>query len=191
MLYTRAGDKGTTKTFACDQRISKSSAVAEALGSLDEVNSFLGLCKVRSEALSYKLKAVSFPKIVHGIQQNLFIVQAELAGSPKKIEKKKVKEVEAFVDAAEKELPPIKTFFISGGTELASFFDVSRTLARRAERRVVAVSESFNMPLDKEGKQKIGPETLAYLNRLSSLLYALARLSNHFGGIKEQPPNYK
>jgi len=183
MLYTRAGDKGTTKTFGCDQRISKSSAVAEALGSLDEVNSFLGLCKVSPQSKNYKLKTENFPDIVHKVQQNLFIVQAELAGSPKRIQSAKVKEVEILVDAAEKALPPIKTFFISGGTELAALFDVARTLARRAERRVVAVHE--------EGKVKVGSETLAYLNRLSSLLYALARLSNHKSGIVEVPPSYR
>src|SRR3989338_2596491 len=120
MLYTRAGDKGTTKTFACDQRISKSSAVAEALGSLDETNSFLGFCKVHPKAKNYKLQTKNFSDIVHEVQQNLFIVQAELAGAPKTITKEKVKEVEKLVDAIEKELPPIKTFFISGGTELAT-----------------------------------------------------------------------
>ena len=183
MLYTRAGDKGTTKTFACDQRISKSSATAEALGSLDELNSFLGLCKVNSKAKNYKLQAKNFSQVVHQIQQNLFIVQAELAGAPKAIGEEKVKKVEVLVDTVEKKLPPIRTFFISGGTELATLFDVSRTMARRAERRVVKVSE--------EGKIKVSPDTLAYLNRLSSLLYALARLSNHLAGVKEEPPAYK
>jgi len=183
MLYTRKGDSGTTKTFGCDQRISKSSAIAEALGSLDEVNSFLGLCKVHSKAKNYKLKAKSLSDIVHQTQQNLFIVQAELAGAPKAISKEKVLEVESLVDAAEKELPPIKTFFISGGTELAALFDISRTMARRAERRVVRVSE--------EAVNKVSPDTLAYLNRLSSLLYALARFSNHLAGIKEEAPAYK
>lgn len=183
MLYTRKGDGGTTKTFGCDQRVSKSSTIAEALGSLDEVNSFLGLVKVNPKAISYKLEAKSLSDIVGTVQQNLFIIQAELAGAPKTISEEKVKEVEKIVDAIEKELPPIKTFFISGGTELAAFFDVARTFARRAERRVVGVSE--------EGKTKIGAETLAYLNRLSSLLYALARLSNHKCAINEEPPSYK
>ena len=182
MLYTRAGDKGTTKTFACDQRISKSSAVAEALGSLDETNSFLGLCKIKGKDSGFKIQDSSFEEITHKIQQNLFIVQAELAGAPKTITKEKVKEVEKLVDVIEKELPPIKTFFISGGTELAATFDVARTLARRAERRVVAVNETGT---------KIGADTLAYFNRLSSLLYALARLSNHKCAINEEPPSYK
>ncbi len=183
MLYTRKGDTGTTKTFGCDQRISKSSAIAEALGSLDETNSFLGLCKVHPKAKNYKLKTKSFSEIVHSVQQNLFIVQAELAGAPKTISKDKVVEVETIIDTIEKELPPIKTFFISGGTELASLFDFARTLSRRAERRVVGVNE--------ESKMKIGADTLAYLNRLSSLLYALARFSNHKCAINEEPPSYK
>jgi len=73
-------------------------------------------------------------------------------------------------------------FFISGGTELAALFDVSRTLARKAERRVVAGVEA--------GEFRADAATLAFLNRLSSLLYALARLTNHKSGITEQPPTY-
>ena len=183
MLYTRKGDTGTTKTFGCDQRISKSSAIAEALGSMDEVNSFLGLCKVNSFANKYKLGERNLANIIYEIQQNLFIIQAELAGAPKKIEEVKVKEIEAVVDAIEKELPPIKTFFISGGTELAALFDIARTIARRAERRVVLVRE--------EGHRILSDHTVAYLNRLSSILYALARFSNHKAGITEEPPSYK
>ncbi|MEK7104679.1 MAG: ATP:cob(I)alamin adenosyltransferase, partial [Patescibacteria group bacterium] len=82
-----------------------------------------------------------------------------------------------------KELPPIKTFFISGGTELASVFDIARTIARRAERRVIAVAD--------EGKIEIKASTKAYLNRLSSVLYAFARLANHKAGISEESPDYK
>lgn len=173
MLYTRKGDNGTTKIFGCDQRISKSSAIAEALGALDEINSFLGLCKVKSEE----------KKMIQSVQQNLFIIQAELAGSKMSIEEGKVKELEAIIDGAEKELPPIKSFFISGGTELAALFDIARTIARRAERRVIGVSE--------EGKAPVGEFSKAYLNRLSSLLYALARLANHQSGIKEESPDYR
>ncbi len=184
MLYTRKGDNGTTKTFGCDQRISKSSAIAEALGTLDEINSFLGLCKVNSK--KDKLLApgdIFADKIIHNVQKNLFIVQAELAGSKMSIEEEKVKEVENIIDAIEKELPPIKSFFISGGSELASTFDIARTISRRAERKVVGVSE--------EGKVVVGQFTLAYLNRLSSLLYAFARLANHKSGITEESPDYK
>lgn len=184
MLYTRKGDNGTTKTFGCDQRISKSSNIAEALGTLDEINSFLGVCKVKSSEKGYKVPTGElFEKVVHDVQQNLFIVQAELAGSDMTISEEKVKEIENYIDTIEKELPPIKSFFISGGSELAAFFDFARTVSRRAERRVVGVSD--------EGIRKVGDYTKAYLNRLSSLLYALARLSNHFSGIKEEPPTYK
>jgi cob(I)alamin adenosyltransferase len=188
-LFTGKGDDGTTKTFNCPpgKRISKSSAIAEALGSMDEVNSFLGLCKVKSEEKKLSFQGISFESIVHEIQQNLFIVQAELAGADKSIEKEKVSKMEDLINEIEKELPPINSFFISGGTELAAIFDVSRTLARRAERRVVAVQES----LREEENREIGEYTRAYLNRLSSMLYALARLSNHLSGIKEEPPSYK
>ena len=182
MLYTRKGDSGTTKTFGCNQRISKSSAIAEALGSLDEVNSFLGLCKVRSATSGYFAAGRTFEDVVNWLQSNLFIVQAELAGADKHITEEKVKEVERIVDEIEKELPPINTFFISGGSELAALFDVARTQARRAERRVVAVVD--------ENTREISPHTLSFLNRLSSILYALARLSNHKSGITEQAPDY-
>lgn len=183
MLYTKKGDKGTTTVFGCNQRISKSSAIAEALGALDEINSFLGLCKVCEEAVSHRLSDVGFSEIIHQIQQNLFIIQAELAGAQKSVEESKIEEIEKFIDAVEKELPPIKSFFISGGTELSALFDTARAIARRAERRVVEVSE--------EDKVKIGTDSLSYLNRLSSLLYALARLTNHKSGITEQIPNYQ
>lgn len=178
MLYTRKGDNGTTKTFGCDQKISKSSAVAEALGSMDEVNSFLGLCKVKS-----KEQGFNFEEIIHDIQKNLFIVQAELAGSAGSITQDKVKEVESIIDDIENELPEINSFFISGSTELGALFDFSRTLSRRAERRVVAVYEA--------GDVGIGMHTLQYLNRLSSVLYALARLTSHLSGITEESPDYK
>lgn len=185
MLYTRKGDDGTTKTFGCNQRVSKSSAIAEALGSLDEINSFLGLCKVKVSGNTEAFRIIdrSLHEVIHNIQKNLFIVQAELAGSAMSIGEEKVKEIEKIIDTVEEELPPIKSFFISGGTELASTFDIARTICRRAERRVVAVAE--------EGKVKISAFTLAYVNRLSSALYAFARLANHRSSVKEESPDYK
>lgn len=189
MLYTKKGDDGTTKTFGCDQRISKSSNIAEALGSLDEINSFLGLCKVKSGEVGFKIGDKPFEEIVHRLQENLFMVQAELAGADKHIGVEKVKEVEGWIDEAEKEMPPIKTFFISGGTELGATFDMARTIARRAERRVVGVNADPSTGSGQEG-MKLGAETLQFMNRLSSILYALARLSNHKSGIKESAPSY-
>ncbi len=184
MLYTRKGDTGTTKTFGCDQRVSKSSSIAEALGSLDEINSFLGLIKIKADGLSLKLSAteIIFSEAVGRIQQDLFIIQAELAGAPKTIAQNKVFWLEEIIDGIEKKLPPIKTFFVSGGVELAALSDIARTIARRAERRVVGVVE--------EGKTTVGKDTLAYLNRLSSVLYAFARIFNHQANVIEEAPRY-
>ena len=184
MLYTKKGDDGKTKTFGCDQRISKSSAIAEALGALDEINSFLGLCKIKAEKEKFILPdGTTAAKEIHNIQNNLFIIQAELAGSQMSMTAEKVEEIEIIIDYIEKKLPPIKSFFISGGTKLAVYFDIARTISRRAERRVVEVSE--------EGKVKVSDATKAYLNRLSSLLYALARFTNYRAEILEESPDYK
>lgn len=173
MLYTRKGDGGKTGLYHCDQRFSKSSAIAEALGTLDEVNSFLGIVKSK----------MSDKKIINKIQENLFIIQAEIAGADKRLKKSEINKIEKIIDNIEKELPPIKSFFIAGATELSATLDFARTLARRAERRVVAVSE--------EGLVKVSTYALAYLNRLSSFLYALARQEAYKSGIKEPAPSYK
>lgn len=186
MLYTRKGDGGTTKLFGCDQkRISKSSAVAEALGNLDEINSFLGFAKVRAgeQGLMVKSLGEKVERLVHEIQHTLFIVQAELAGAEKTVSEAKVKRLEQIIDNIEAEMPPIKSFFVSGGTELAATFDFARTIARRAERRVVQV-------VDQEDR-KVGEHTRQYLNRLSSVLYAFARYANFSAGIKEEAPTYE
>lgn len=182
MLYTRKGDKGDTGIFGCDQRFSKSSDIAEALGALDEANSFLGVCKMETAAKEPYLEGHNFSDMIEWAQQQLFIVQAHIAGADKTIEKEKITHMEAAIGMIEKELPPIKTFFVSGGTVLAAHFDFVRTLARTAERRVVAVSEAEN--------SKVDPTILVFLNRLSSLLYAMARLVNHKSGITEEPPHY-
>lgn len=184
MLFTGKGDSGTTKTFGCDQRISKSSAITEALGSLDEINSFLGLVKIKASNIVLPIESgdMLLAESLDRIQQDLFIVQAELAGADKSIVEEKVKWLEAMINEIEKTLPPVKTFFVSGGTELSAFLDVARSISRRAERRVVGVHE--------EGKTKVSAHTLAYLNRLSSALYAFARATNHVFGVSEESPRY-
>ncbi|HEV7121755.1 MAG TPA: cob(I)yrinic acid a,c-diamide adenosyltransferase [Candidatus Paceibacterota bacterium] len=188
-LYTGKGDGGTTKTFEKDQpRISKASEMPEALGTLDELNSFLGLARNRAKQVqdsSVKIgkKGRAISQILRDVQETLFIVQAEVAGAPKKVGKAKVTEVEKIITAIELEIPPIVSFSISGGTEVSALLDVARTLARRAERRVVGVHEL--------GLRALSPNTRAYLNRLSSLLFALARFANHASGIKEENPKYK
>ena len=187
-LYTGKGDGGTTKFFGPDasgrgsdpnkaselrqHRVSKASPIAEALGNLDELNSFLGLVKI---------KAGEFSKTIENIQENIFIISARIAGADKNITEEKVKEIEAIIAECEKELPLITKFSIAGGTELSAHLDFARTLARRAERRVVAVHDELGT---------ISPEVLKYPNRLSSILFALARLTNLKSGIKESAPSY-
>ena len=177
MLYTGRGDGGTTTAFDCNQqRISKSSELPEALGALDELNAFLGFVKMR---------AAAEPRIAVALreaQETLFIIQAEVAGADKKVGEGRVKNIEDVVNSIEKEISPLKGFSIAGGTELSALLDVARTLARRAERRVIAVQDMH--------LRELGNETLAYMNRLSSLLFALARLANHLAGAAEENPRY-
>lgn len=184
MLYTGKGDNGTTKLFdsKSGERITKSSDIFEALGTLDELNSFLGLPKIQSEKLGYMVRDMKMSECIDQVQQTLFIIQAEVAGADMHVEEGAIIKMEEDIAWIEASLPPITTFFVSGGSELAALCDIARTVARRCERRVVVISE--------KGDRVLSPHTLVYLNRLSSLLYALARLSNHFSGITEQSPRY-
>jgi cob(I)alamin adenosyltransferase len=179
-LYTGKGDGGITKIIDTKERISKASPITEALGNLDELSSYLGVIKTNPVSVNYKLQTANFYEILEEIQQNIFTVSANLAGAEKSLGLDKVTESEAYISEVEKEKPPITTFTIVGGTEFAAMLDFARTLARRAERRVVEVSSEREVPID----------TLKYLNRLSSLLFALARLTNHRSGIKETAPSY-
>jgi len=182
MLYTKKGDDGKTELFSakgrpasgwvCDQRFSKSSVIAEALGSIDELDSFLGLIKSRVENKDE----------INQIQENLFIIQAQVAGADKKISDEKVENMEKNIDSIEKEIPPIVSFIIPGANEISAMFDFARTLARKTERRVISVSEEKIINIDKN--------TFSYLNRLSSLLFALARFSASEKGIEEKHPTY-
>ncbi len=177
MLYTGKGDGGTTTAFGCDQqRISKSSELPEALGAIDELNAFLGFVKVRAAGEERVARALG------EAQETLFVAQAEIAGADKKVDEGAVQRIETLINSIEKELPPLKGFSIAGGTELSALLDVARTVARRAERRLIAASEAGVCPLS------LG--TKAYMNRLSSLLFALARLANHLAGVAEENPRY-
>lgn len=188
MLYTGKGDAGTTKFFDTEKgkRVSKNSCNTEALGALDEVNSFLGLCKAKavSEKKSVPGSGRTLFELLEEAQENLFIAQAEAAGAKDKfLGEEKTKRMEDSINAIEKTLPPITGFSIAGGTELSSLLDVARTLVRKTERTVVSLHES--------GEREIHESTRAYLNRLSSLLFAFARLANHWAGVKEKNPSYK
>ena len=188
MLYTGKGDKGDTYFFGSKDRVSKASCQTEALGTLDELNSLLGVCRSQADVSNKqsrkknKQKGISISKILEGVQQNLFIIQAAVAGADKRISKEKIKYAEGIINAIERELPPIKTFFLPGATELSSLIDYARTVARRTEREVVRFSET---------EKEVAPEILQYLNRLSSLLYALVRFINFKSGIQEIPPTYE
>lgn len=188
ILYTGFGDKGTTTLFHCDQgRISKSANIIEALGSLDELNAFLGIVKVHSDIEKIKVKvspkkSVMFSKVLNDIQQTLFVIQAEIAGSDMTVKKKNLAEIEFIISCISEILPPITSFTVSGGSVLSANLDFGRTLARRCERRIVSVLD--------EGHKKVGEVTIAYLNRLSSVLFAMSRYTNYLLSVAEEHPNY-
>lgn len=187
ILYTGFGDKGTTTLFDCKQgRISKSSILIEALGVVDELNAYLGIIKVYSDIDKISLKIsgrkILYSKILEEIQQNLFIIQAELGGSKMSVNKKELIKIENIINQIGKILPPITSFTISGGSIISSALDYARTLARKSERRIISVFD--------EGSRIISPHTLAYLNRLSSVLFAMSRYANHFFSISENHPKY-
>ena len=187
MFYTKKGDDGKTQIFGCNQKLSKSSKVAEALGALDEINSFLGIfrTKLANQSLISDLKkdqTLVYKEIVFEIQNNLFTIQAQVGGADKKISSKEIEKMEKLIIKIEKEIPPIKSFIISGSCEISAMFDFARTVARRAERRVIVVAEEKLIKIDKN--------TLIYLNRLSSFLFALARHTAYKSGINEGSPNY-
>lgn len=182
MFYTGKGDTGSTKIFGCDKQISKSSIIIEALGSIDELNSFIGVCKTQKIATLYATQRQSFLSILEQIQQKLFIIQAELAGAEKTIRKSDVRNLENIINEIGKQLPPINSFLVSGGIEFAALIDYTRTLSRRTERRVIEVKE--------EGSVCVGDQTLVFLNRLSSVFFIMTRLVNHKLDIKEESPLY-
>lgn len=188
ILYTGFGDKGTTTLFHCDQgRISKSANIIEALGALDELNAYLGIVKVYAGIEHIKLQTnkktkILFSDILSDVQQTLFIIQAEIAGSPMTVKKLDLNKIEKIISSISEILPPITSFTVSGGSVLSAELDFSRTLARRCERRIIAVLD--------EGHRKAGVVTIAYLNRLSSLLFAMSRYTNHLLSIAEEHPNY-
>lgn len=183
MLYTGKGDKGTTKLFNTPQgvRVPKTDSVFDALGTVDELVAHLGIIKVTVSEKNFIVRSINVSDIIHNVQETLFILQAELAGSNLSIPAQKTSEISEIIDEVEKELPPIKTFFIAGGTQTAAQFDVCRTITRRMERELLRAL--------KDGV-KISDSSLSYVNRLSSLMYAFARLYNHFSGITETPPSY-
>lgn len=173
IFYTGKGDKGKSKMGA--RKIAKDDPLFEALGALDELNSWIGYCR--------------YPKL-KTVQEDLFIAQAEIAmtamgkKSKIKITRTKTERLEREIAEIDAILPQIKQFIIPGASELSAKLDVARTLARRAERACV---KFFKASEANEANEAL----LAYLNRLSSLLFALARLVNFSLKKKEESPGYQ
>lgn len=176
MLYTRKGDSGTSGLYGTKDRLPKNSPIYDALGSLDELNSLLGLCRAR--LVSYSLFRLH--DAVQKSQESLFIIQAELAGAEKVLPQEHVEMLETTVDSIEKLIETHDAFVIPGATELSGLLDYARAVSRRTERVVVRISTNYS----------ISPTSLAYLNRLSSFLYAMARYVAAEAKVKESSPSY-
>lgn len=183
MLYTRKGDNGTTKTLHCDQRITKGSILADALGTVDELNVWLGIVKSKLQGTTLVWEQKKLADIIEYVQQNLFIIQAELAGAKDKvITNQEIVDMENIIDGMEKSLPKISSFFVPGATELSAICEYGRVIARRAEREVIKAVDSNQV--------KVSDTTKTYLNRLSSLLYVFVRFINGKLNVAEIVPHY-
>ncbi|MEW5798770.1 MAG: cob(I)yrinic acid a,c-diamide adenosyltransferase [Bacteroidota bacterium] len=167
-IYTKAGDTGETSLFG-GERVPKDALRIEAYGSVDELNSLLGVAR----AMKPKKK---IDAILDLLQHQLFELGADLA-TPKnakddyipRITAAHVTELEKVIDSLEIKLKPLKVFILPGGSKVASHLHLARTVCRRAERAVVRLSRNEN----------IGTDVVVYLNRLSDLLFVLARFANH------------
>ena len=183
ILFTGKGDDGTTQLFTSkkEERHTKSATIFSALGTVDELNTLIGWCRVACTT-DWMVNERAMSTILLDVQNALFTIQAEIAGAEKSIPKQAVVHMEDIIHTIDSSLPPIGIFLIPGGVELSSRLDIARTVARRAERTVISLDEEG---VDIDGVTKI------YLNRLSSLLYALVRFVNHSERVDEQPPTYQ
>ncbi|MFI5179283.1 MAG: cob(I)yrinic acid a,c-diamide adenosyltransferase [Vicinamibacterales bacterium] len=173
-IYTRGGDAGETSYFD-GTRVRKDDARLDTYGDVDELNAWLGLARASrvDPALDAELDR---------IQRDLFALGAQLADPGEKLAPRVAKAVvadadvarlESLIDRLEEELPPLRRFILSGGTPAGAALHVARAVCRRAERRMVALTP----PVD--------PVLLRYTNRLSDVLFVLARAVNHRGGAPE------
>jgi cob(I)alamin adenosyltransferase len=173
-IYTRTGDSGETSLFSGD-RARKDDPRVDAYGEIDELNAWLGL--VRSSSIDPALDST-----LVALQRDLFALGAQLADPADTLAPRITKAVidddhilrlEQLIDRLEAELSPLRRFILAGGTAAGAALHVARTVCRRAERRMVALDP----PVD--------PVLLRYVNRLSDLLFVLARAVNHRGGVVE------
>ncbi len=176
-IYTRTGDTGGTALFG-GGRVPKDHPRVTAYGDVDELNSALGAARAADPD-------AGFDPLLEQIQRDLFSIGGHLATpQPDKVRAAlaradlspdRIAEFERAIDAADDELPPLKAFILPGGTPQAAALHLARTVCRRAERQVVALSHNEEVP----------PLFLSYLNRLSDLLFTLARLANHRAGVSD------
>jgi cob(I)alamin adenosyltransferase len=166
-IYTRAGDAGET-SLGDGSRVPKTDPRIEAYGTVDELNSFLGL------ALAGGLSE-EFRPWLEQVQNDLFDLGADLSvpladdrRERLRVTKPQVERLEELCDLVNARLEPLRSFVLPGGTEAASRLHVARAVCRRAERRAAALAQA----------EDVNPAALAYLNRLSDLLFVLARAAN-------------
>lgn len=178
-IYTGTGDQGNTGLFG-NRRVPKDDARITAYGTVDELNSMLGLLAV--ELTSESRPAASQVK---SIQDTLFEVGADLATEDGKASvprvSKAISELESWIDASEGALPQLKTFVLPGGSRTAALLHLCRTVTRRAERCYWTVQRAV------AAEHPIPSEIGIYLNRLSDLCFSWARLANHDAGIEDVP----
>lgn len=176
-IYTKTGDAGQTGLLD-GSRVTKDDLRVAAYGDIDELSAVLGVARAR-------LRPGKLNALLHDLQRDLFALGAQLAdpkarvGSRKSkaaISQKQVERLEQVIDAHEKRMPALKAFLLSGGSPLAALLHLARTVCRRAERAIVALSH----------EQKVDPLVLAYVNRLSDLLFVLARYENLRRGLPEE-----
>lgn len=175
-IYTKTGDNGTTGLFG-GERVPKDSLRIEAYGTIDELNSFIGLSILEVQSLEVKNLLVK-------IQNQLFIAGSDLA-APDTEENKKYNipritsdfyiEIEKQIDYFDSKLIPLKNFILPGGSRGAALLHICRTVCRRAERQIVTLKNTVN----------IGENILIFMNRISDLLFILARYENSFSNIKD------
>ncbi|NHM33292.1 cob(I)yrinic acid a,c-diamide adenosyltransferase [Neobacillus terrae] len=176
-IYTKTGDKGAT-SLIYGQRVSKNDARVEAYGTCDEANSMIGLALSYLEKESFTEKN-QLERVFHRIQTTLFYVGAELATPKGKEVKWSLSEVdietmEKQIDEWDGVLPALTNFILPGGHPAGAAFHVARTITRRAERCAVGLEDEVN------------PLVLAYLNRLSDLLFVSARFVNEKLGVTDK-----
>ncbi len=181
-LYTRTGDDGTTGLFGGD-RVSKDDPRIAAFGSVDELNACVGLAAAACDSTNpFESRLLD---TLSQLQSRLFDVGADLAaplGSKhqdkiKRIDSDDVKQVEAWIDEFDAKNEPMKSFVLPGGTELAARLHLARTVCRRAEREVIALAHGG----------PVNEQLRIYLNRISDLLFAMARRANKQAGVADVP----